>query len=415
MGVANNPVGMPIREFRERSDNCFVRTVLGIHEVSAHTDSQYLVKGLIERESFVVLYGPPGSGKTFLALEMLRCIATGELFFDRSVHAGAVLYIASEGGRSVERRLFGLCQERMASRDLTMVPMALIPQPIMLNSLNAAQEIESIVEAGKSLEDWYGKRLQLLVVDTLSRSIPGGNENDAGVMSAVVHNCKEMMRELECGVLLVHHSGKDQSQGARGHSSLLAAVDSELRIKRNGLVRDLYADKQRDGEEGQQLSFKLDRIEIGRDEDGDPVTTCVVVDSGIELDPRGKISPAQDLVRWAIEKASQPSFEPTVEPGDGPACAGQHPRGVSRGSSTTVRTVDARDAYLSGCRTTPDTRPDRKRPTDLSIKKAFRRSVNKLKEMGFIKETGDSLTWITRRDEPEADQDGQGRVGGQAS
>jgi hypothetical protein len=83
----------------------------------------------------------------------------------------------------------------------------------------------------------------------------------------------ERIRQAFGGVslLLVHHAGKDQDRGARGHSSLVAAVDGSFEVKDGELV----VRKARDGKAGEAFAFELRPIELGQDEDGDPVVAVV--------------------------------------------------------------------------------------------------------------------------------------------
>ncbi len=106
----------------------------------------------------------------------------------------------------------------------------------------------------------------------------GGNENGPEDMTAFISNVDAMRAATGAHCMLVHHSGKDVAAGARGHSSLRAATDTEIEMelsKEDGL-RFARATKQRDMETGAEFAFKLDVITLGVDQDGDDVTTCVI-------------------------------------------------------------------------------------------------------------------------------------------
>jgi hypothetical protein len=123
----------------------------------------------------------------------------------------------------------------------------------------------------------HGK-VKLIVVDTLSRSMAGGNENSPEDMTRFIGNCDKMRNMTGAHVAIVHHSGKDKAAGARGHSSLRAATDTEIELDydENTGMRTAKATKQRDMETGALFSFKLNVVDLGKDEDGDVVTTCTV-------------------------------------------------------------------------------------------------------------------------------------------
>lgn len=105
-------------------------------------------------------------------------------------------------------------------------------------------------------------------------------------------------------VMLVHHTGKDQSRGARGHSSLRAAIDTEIELSRDdfGLITAKLT-KQRDGATGGEFAFTLRQVELGRDQDGDPVTTCLVEPAVPSEDGRAVVTEAARKALSVLDKA----------------------------------------------------------------------------------------------------------------
>jgi RecA-family ATPase len=114
--------------------------------------------------------------------------------------------------------------------------------------------------------------LGMTVLDTLSRSIPGGDENTGPDMSMVIAAADRIRNEFDSATTVVHHSGKTAGKGARGHTSLTAAADVVL----SAVERCATIEKSRDGITGEQFPFDLRVIELGRDDEGDPITTCIV-------------------------------------------------------------------------------------------------------------------------------------------
>ena len=96
-------------------------------------------------------------------------------------------------------------------------------------------------------------------------------------MGELIDACKRLQAELSGLVVLVHHSGKDATKGLRGHSSLYAALDAAIEVTCNGDRREWAIDKAKDGSDGERHAFALKVVEIGKDEDGEPVTSCAVV------------------------------------------------------------------------------------------------------------------------------------------
>ncbi len=148
-----------------------------------------------------------------------------------------------------------------------------------------ASEIEAtartVVRLVRKIEQQHGGKCALVVVDTLARAFAGGNENDNRDMGGFVKNVDRIRRALGTAVLIVHHAGKNAAAGARGHSSLRAATDTEIEIV-NGTdgSREIRITKQRDLEAGPPIRFALLPTELGQDDEGDTVATCTVALEG---------------------------------------------------------------------------------------------------------------------------------------
>ena len=135
-----------------------------------------------------------------------------------------------------------------------------------------ADDINELVEAIQAAGTG-----DVVVLDTLSRATPGTDENDSKAMGQIIASAK-LLQDLIGGlVLLIHHTGKDASKGMRGHSSLHAALDCAIEIRRYGDQREWLIAKSKDGEDGASHPFKLEVVSLGRDNDGDEITSCVVV------------------------------------------------------------------------------------------------------------------------------------------
>ena len=141
-------------------------------------------------------------------------------------------------------------------------------------------------------------KADLIIIDTLAQTTPGGNENAGEDMGKALAHCKGISRACGAMVLLVHHSGKDASKGARGWSGLRAAADAEFEVLRLPGGRILRTSKQKDGDDGAAWGFELNVVDIGIDEDGDPITSCVIKEMEVNL---AKATSAKPL--GEIEKA----------------------------------------------------------------------------------------------------------------
>lgn len=243
-----------------------------------------LVKGLIDQESVNLFYGDQGCGKTFLALDIGLCVAAGMPWFGKRTVKGGVVYVAAEGGRRIKNRVAAWLQQRDCEVD---IPFAAVVSPVNLCGLEPG-DVDKLIAAFKPAH----VPVTLVIIDTVSRSLAGGNENAPDDMGAFIAALDELRDRLRCAVIAIHHTGKDEGRGPRGHSLLDRAMDGVVFIKKYEEQRLSVATvtKQRDGEEGEKIAFWLRQVELGTDQDGDLVTTCVVMPSDEipEEQPKGR-------------------------------------------------------------------------------------------------------------------------------
>lgn len=244
--------------------------------------SKYLIKGLIDERSFNVVFGPSGDGKTFLVLDAACHIAAGLSWRGRRVHSGLVVYVAAEGGTRIVRRFCPWRDEKLSEAREAPVPLAIVTRAV--NLLDEV-EIAELIGALQAISEEAGLPLALVVFDTLARSMAGGDENAAGDMGRVIAAADRIRDELGAACLVVHHSGKDPAKGARGSSALFAAADTVISV----VDKVATIEKSRDGHTGEAFPFSLRVVELGEDEDGDKVTTCLIEhDTGPAAPPKVK-------------------------------------------------------------------------------------------------------------------------------
>lgn len=220
------------------------------------------------------IYGGSGSGKTFLALDLALAIARGEKWCEKHVLRGIVLYAAGEGHQSVLQRLAAYRLHHFAG-ERRALPFATIPQSI--NLLDPAEHVEAVVALANQAQSEWELPTVLIVIDTLARSIAGHNENAPEVMGAAIKSADRLRELTKAHVLLVHHTGKNDNNGARGHSSLRAALDTEIEVTGNDGVRTAKVTKQRDLPIGATFAFSLKPVVLGvNPETGAEVTSCIV-------------------------------------------------------------------------------------------------------------------------------------------
>lgn len=231
--------------------------------------SDYNIKGIIPAASNVLVYGPSGGSKTFFSIDLAGHIAGGIDWRGHRVRAGLVVYIAAEAGDSILRRFATWRDETLGEAREGRTPLAIVTRGA--NLLNHS-EVDELFAVLREIAADAGTPLRVCVFDTLSRSIPGGDENSPQDMTRIVQCADRIRDELKASTIFVHHSGKDSTKGARGHSALFAAADTVISVA-DGVAT---IEKSRDGESGKTYGFKLRVVDLGLDTDGDSVTTCVI-------------------------------------------------------------------------------------------------------------------------------------------
>jgi len=244
--------------------------------------SAYIIKGLLDRGAMSVVYGPSNSGKTFFALDLAFHVAISAPWRGMRCNGGGVLYLAAEGGRGVVNRVVALREETGCAD----VPLAV--RRAGLDLLKSTADLQQIVDLAREVNE--RAPLAVIVIDTLSRVIAGGDENSAVDMTAFIRNIDKVRELTGAHIMIVHHTGKDAARGARGHSSLRAATDTEIEVQVEEGARAASVTKQRDHEGGQTFAFGLKTVHLGTDEDGDDVTSCVVeAEDAAEFTARAKL------------------------------------------------------------------------------------------------------------------------------
>ncbi|MRX50183.1 AAA family ATPase [Paracoccus sp. S-4012] len=279
-----------------------LRPLYSLHPVLS---SRYVVKGWLDRGALSVLYGESNVGKTFLALDLAMHVAAGMDWHGHRVPsgerwAGPVIYIAGEGGTGLHNRVEAIrCEnpelmEHIGNGgDFLLLPVAV--------DLCTSEDADHLLQVIKSSMDTMPA---LIVVDTLARTMGNGDENAAKDMGQFVRSVDRLRVETGAHVMVIHHSGKDASKGARGSGSLRAAADTEIELTRSDGVVIARARKQRDMPCDGAFAYRLKNVFLGFDEDGDAVTSAVVEPAEIEkADKRRRASGRTEAALSALSNA----------------------------------------------------------------------------------------------------------------
>jgi hypothetical protein len=292
-------------------------------------------------------------------------IAMGRSWLGHRVRQGSVLYIAAEGGLGITERLQAFCLNHSLTDS---PPFHLIPVGIDL--CHAGADLREIIREAGLIGN-----ATLIVIDTLSRALSGGNENSSDDMGAFIKNCDLIREQTGAHVLIIHHAGKDAVKGARGHSSLRAAVDTEIEVVKDesGIIT-AEVKKQRDGKTGDRFGFTLKPVHLGNDDEGDSISSGVLVPTDApEKKKKPKLSSAQSRAMDIFHNLAVAKGERGTPKPDMPIV-------------TFVRVSDFRTALRDG-NISSATEPD-------SINKAIKRAIDSLNDKG-ITATWKDMIWAT--------------------
>jgi hypothetical protein len=216
----------------------------------------YLVEGILPTNGACTLYGQPGVGKSFVALDLALSVASGQPFLNRAVTRSPVFYIAAEGLAGQRARVAAWKRRRGLSGRLGV---RFFSEPVNLLEPGSVAKFLAAVRAS-------GERPGLIVFDTLARCTVGGDENSARDMGIVVDNIGRIQRETGACILVVHHTRKD-GESERGSNSLRGAMDAMLLVTGDDSGLSFECNKQKDGQQ-------VDPIRLRLDPEGD---SCVLV------------------------------------------------------------------------------------------------------------------------------------------
>lgn len=245
-----------------------------------------LIAGWLYLDSLAVLYGGSGVGKTHVAVDMASSVTARTHWMGEPVTTGAALYIVAEGASGIGIRI-----EAWEAWHNVTTGVTWLPEAVNLTSPQWASALAEIVAE---------MRPALVVVDTFARSIVGADENSAKDVGEVVAHLDLIRKAAGSCVLVVHHSGKDTSAGARGSSALKGALDTELELVGGEGRLTLRNPKQKNAAEHPAVHLTLESMgqsvvvtdASGAAEADLPQSVNATLDALRDIDVPGGVSPA---------------------------------------------------------------------------------------------------------------------------
>jgi len=272
-------------------------------DCAALASKRWLIKGVIARGETSSWIGPPGRGKSALQSDICVHLAAG-LDWRRHKTKGkcGVVYFAFERGDLVKRRnaAYAKC------RNLKGLPIAVASQIINLMDPSCVDVIlATIKDAGKE----FGVAVGYIVIDTFAKGIAagGGDEDKARDQNKCLTNLRRLHERADLHIAIVGHTGKDETKGSRGSNAHPADADLQVQIFGDHRVKSARVIKGNDQPEGELTAFRLEPAELGKDEDGDPITVAILAEEVFDdqvSKPERKLSDKQRNALEALAEAT---------------------------------------------------------------------------------------------------------------
>ena len=211
---------------------------------------KWLIKGVIEQATVNAIYGPPKTGKSFVAIDMALHIAHGKDWCNKKVKPGPVCYIAGEGTLGVERRIAAWRLEHNITG----------PSDFYLSKQNFiltdSEQLQSLITSLDAIHK--ATPLSMIVIDTYARALGGEvDENSTGETGKVIKILDNIKDRYGATVSIVHHSPKGSGSSLRGSGALQGALDSSMSVEKNKNTIVVTCRDQKDAGDFGQLGFKL--------------------------------------------------------------------------------------------------------------------------------------------------------------
>ena len=268
---------------------------------------RWIIQNILPQAEVGMIFGESGSGKSFFALDVIFAIARGVDWQGNTTSLpGSVAYIAAEGASGAKNRMRAYAKHHGIKLD-DMMFFALDAAPNLLERKDVGDLIASL----RLLPE-----LRVVVIDTAACVTAGGDENSGKDMGRFIAHCKAIHKATGALILIIHHSGKDSSKGARGWSGLRGALDVEICVTREGANRLASITKMKDGNDTDlEFGFVLECVPLDDTPEGYTVTSCAVEYQ--ELPPKGERkkplrSVEQSLLDWIADYEDERGEWPPV-------------------------------------------------------------------------------------------------------
>lgn len=259
-----------------------------LDQLDAIPEPTWIIDGILPEGGFTLAYGKRSTMKSFAVLDMGLSLASGSAYHGRKVKQGRVVYFAGEGFRGANRRIAAWFKARKLNRADYARDFALAPFTSKWDTLQGRELVRQ--HLGAIAKDGP---ISIVIIDTARRAM-SGDENAPTSVGQFLDGVNAICREFNCGSLIVHHAGKDDSKGARGGSNFEDDADAVFRFTNDAGGRvHMKCTKQKDSECDWTIKFRADIITLDCEPDGKPITSLALELDGESKAEDGDATPAK--------------------------------------------------------------------------------------------------------------------------
>jgi RecA-family ATPase len=228
-----------------------------LDELARLRPPSWLIDDVLPDRGVSIIYGAPGSGKSFLALDWALSIASGRDWHSRRVEPTNVVYVAAEGAYGYPMRIGAWHEANKVDSTEGVARIRFLDEPVHLGG--SRREPRS----GSDDVDLFVERLRnanpkiipgLIIFDTLSRCLAGEDENSTKALSIVIENVEHLAAQFRCAVLLVHHTRRKDNE-IRGSGVLAGAANMMASVRQRSSGVEVQCSKMKDSRRFDTLRF----------------------------------------------------------------------------------------------------------------------------------------------------------------
>lgn len=221
-------------------------------ELLSLPDPKWLIKDVLPAGGLIGLYGEPGHGKSFVAIDMAMAVATGLPWIDHETQKGLVLYVAAEGGTGIKKRVWAWLDSKQLGGDAARV--AWLTEALPMNGESA--DLDILFER---INNEIEEAPTLVIIDTLARCFEG-DENMQEDMGRFIAGVDRLRRDFGATVIVVHHTRLDAGR-ERGSTAFRGAADTMVYVKKDSAGDiTISCNKQKDSEEFSSILVRLKAV-----------------------------------------------------------------------------------------------------------------------------------------------------------